>query len=82
MSEQPGGGRPNDSIPVDRLTEAITAGVLRALAAQAAAESVDSDILGMVEKRGIFGQVVVTGGMWPTDQRAPILGRIVDDAGS
>jgi hypothetical protein len=46
---------------VDQLTEAITSGVLRALAAQSAETDSPVDLAELVGKRGIFGQVIVLG---------------------
>jgi hypothetical protein len=59
---------------VDQLTEAITSGVLRALAAQSAETDSPVDLAELVGKRGIFGQVIVLGGMWPDGTR---IGRTV-----
>jgi hypothetical protein len=51
-------------ISVDQLTEAVTNGVLRALNAQRASDNAVS-IEQMID-RGIFSQIVVTAGNWPT----------------
>jgi hypothetical protein len=53
-----------EPISVDQLTEAVTNGVLRALNAQRASDSVVS--IDQMIDRGIFSQIVVTAGNWPT----------------
>jgi hypothetical protein len=62
-------------ISVDQLTEAITSGVLRALSAQT---FVDKDrpvnMAQLAAERGIFSQIVITCGSWPTGKESPVIG--------
>jgi hypothetical protein len=64
-----------ERISVDQLTEAITNGVLRALGAQT---FVDEDrrvnVARLAAERGIFSQLVITCGMWPTGKEPPVVG--------
>jgi hypothetical protein len=73
MSDQ--SGAVPKPISVDQLTEAITSGVLRALSSQTFVDK-DRPVNGaqLAAERGIFSQLVITCGNWPTGKEAPVIG--------
>jgi hypothetical protein len=73
MSEQPGAETPA-SIPVDQLTEAVASGVLRALNSPTFARDKAVDVGQLAADRGIFGQIVIVCGIWPTGKEPPVGG--------
>lgn len=70
MSDQPGAER-SAPISVDQLTEAVASGVLRALNSPAFAKDKAVDVGQLAADRGIFGQVVILCGVWPTGKEPP-----------
>jgi hypothetical protein len=73
MSDQPSAETPA-SISVDQLTEAVASGVLRALNSPAFAKDKAIDVGQLAADRGIFGQIVIVCGMWPTGKEPPLGG--------
>jgi hypothetical protein len=80
MSDQSSIGR-SESIGVDQLTEAIASGVLRALGSQAAQDK-PVDFAQLASDRGIFGQVVILCGIWPTGKEPPVIGGLPESLGN
>ena len=66
-------GAAPEPISVDQLTEAVTNGVLRALSAQRTAENSPVSVAKMIADRGIFSQIIVTCGSWPTGKEPPLI---------
>ena len=73
MSDQPGAQTPA-SIPVDQLTEAVASGVLRALNSPTFAKDKAVDVGQLAADRGVFGQIVILCGIWPTGKESPVGG--------
>jgi len=73
MSDQSGAETPA-SIPVDQLTEAVASGVLRALNSPTFAKDKAVDIGQLAADRGVFGQIVILCGIWPTGKEPPVGG--------
>jgi hypothetical protein len=55
------------SLSIEGVTEAVTSGVLRALAAHATRSEESIDIAALIAG-GLFGSVVIIGGAWPTNK--------------
>lgn len=73
MSDQSGAAP--ERISVDQLAEAVTSGVLRALSSQTFRdEERPARVAELAAERGIFGQLVITCGMWPTGKEPPLIG--------
>jgi hypothetical protein len=81
MSEQ-GNVTRSESIAVDQLTEAIATGVLRALGSQSASQDKPVDIGRLAADRGIFGQVVILCGVWPSGKEPPLIGGLPGGVGN
>ena len=75
MSDQPGAMAPGP-ISVDQLTEAVASGVLRALSSPAFAQERPVDVAQLAAERGIFGQITIICGWWPTGKEPPVIGGI------
>lgn len=73
MSDQSSAQTPA-SISVDQLTEAVASGVLRALNSPTFARDKAIDVGQLAADRGIFGQIVIVCGMWPTGKEPPVGG--------
>ena len=65
---------PAVSLDVAGLTEAVTAGVLRALAAHQSATDQSVDIGALIKSGGLFGSVVIIGGAWPSGDGKGVIG--------
>ena len=53
------------SLSIEGVTEAVTSGVLRALAAHATRSDESIDLAALIASGGLFGSVVIIGGAWP-----------------
>jgi hypothetical protein len=62
------------SLSIEGVAEAVTSGVLRALAAHASSTEEQVDIAALIAAGGLFGSVVIVGGMWPTNTKTGIAG--------
>jgi hypothetical protein len=80
MSDQPTPTSPGP-ISVEQLTEAVARGVLQALSSPAFAREKAVDVAQLAAERGIFGQLVIICGFWPTGKEPPIGGPIVGGIG-